>query len=58
MPKVQLTGFQCTRCRHTWVPRDVDEPPRVCPACKSPYWDRPRKSVAQKKAAKGTNRNG
>ena len=40
--KVTLDGFQCERCQHVWVPRNIDEPPRVCPKCKSPYWDRPR----------------
>jgi uncharacterized OB-fold protein len=42
MPKVQLWGFQCTRCGRKWLPRDIDDPPAVCPKCKSPYWDRLR----------------
>jgi NADH pyrophosphatase NudC (nudix superfamily) len=37
-----LKGWECERCGHTWVPRDEDQP-RVCPKCKSPYWDKPRK---------------
>lgn len=43
MAKVKLTvmGYRCERCAHEWIPRD-DQPPRVCPKCKSPYWDRPR----------------
>ena len=32
--------LRCERCDHEWVPR-IDEP-AACPACKSPYWDRPR----------------
>jgi hypothetical protein len=32
----------CTRCGHKWYPR-TPERPRVCPKCKSPYWDKPRK---------------
>ena len=49
MVKVQLQvwGFRCERCGHEWVPRR-DEEPRVCPKCKSPYWNRPRKAVASK----------
>ena len=43
MPKVQIWGFQCSRCRHQWVPREGVEQPQVCPRCKSPYWDRPRR---------------
>ena len=50
MAKVKLTvmGYRCERCEHEWVPRE-DAPPRVCPKCKSPYWDRPRKKVKNKK---------
>jgi Response regulator receiver domain len=25
-------------------PREKDQEPKVCPHCKSPYWDRPRQS--------------
>jgi predicted Zn-ribbon and HTH transcriptional regulator len=45
--KIQLDGWECERCGHRWVPRDMAaEPngPRVCPKCKSPYWDRPRRT--------------
>src|SRR5437899_11414927 len=43
MPKITiaLEGFRCARCGHEWVPRK-DEVPRVCPRCKSPFWDRER----------------
>jgi DNA-directed RNA polymerase subunit RPC12/RpoP len=43
MAKVRLWGYRCERCNHEWVPRDKDQEPRVCPRCKSPYWNRPRK---------------
>ena len=43
MPQVTLLGYQCGRCGHEWVPRDKTQKPRVCPKCKNPYWDRPRK---------------
>lgn len=35
----------CSRCGHTWEPREdvAVKAPRVCPKCKSPYWNRPRK---------------
>lgn len=46
MARVMLPGFRCERCDHEWVPREKDETPRVCPKCKSPYWDRPRKAAA------------
>lgn len=45
MGKIRITveGFKCERCGHEWIPRDKKESPRVCPRCKSPYWDKPRK---------------
>jgi hypothetical protein len=44
MPKVLLEGFECSRCGHRWFPRENAEPPTTCPKCKSPYWNRPRRS--------------
>lgn len=43
MGKVTLEGFQCERCKHIWLPRTKDEIPTICPKCKSPYWNKPRK---------------
>ena len=46
--KITLSTFQLFRmfpdegCGHTWWPR-TPEHPAVCPSCKSPYWDKPRK---------------
>jgi predicted Zn-ribbon and HTH transcriptional regulator len=50
MSKVKLLvwGYRCERCRHEWVPREKAQEPRVCPKCKSPYWNRPRKSQKRK----------
>lgn len=44
MSEVMLKGFKCLRCKHTWVPRRSDRP-RVCPRCKSPYWDKPKRVI-------------
>jgi len=41
MAKVMLSGWQCERCGHIWLPTSQEEP-RVCPRCKSPYWNKPR----------------
>jgi hypothetical protein len=41
--KLQVWGYRCERCGHEWVPRG-DEPPRICPSCKSPYFDRMRRT--------------
>ena len=45
MARVPITvmGFRCERCDHEWIPRDLKKEPSVCPKCKSPYWNRPRK---------------
>lgn len=40
--------FSCHRCPHVWCPRVVERPPRVCPKCKSPYWDRPRRADSRR----------
>lgn len=49
MAKIQLWGWKCERCEHVWVPRDgAKEEPRVCPKCKSPYWNKPRKKPSGK----------
>jgi len=40
---IQIRGFRCERCKHKWVPR-AKEHPTICPTCKSPYWDKPRKN--------------
>ena len=45
MGEIKLDGYVCERCKHKWVPRETTtEKPKVCPKCKSPYWNVPRKS--------------
>ncbi len=36
-----LWGCRCQRCKHEWLTRGEEEP-KVCPRCKSPYWDTPK----------------
>jgi predicted Zn-ribbon and HTH transcriptional regulator len=53
MAKIMLQGYQCERCEHTWIPREAStEEPKVCPKCKSPYWNTPRREKAAKKGRK------
>ena len=53
MALVKLDGYQCERCEHAWVPRDKSgELPSVCPKCKSPYWNKPRKADSAAAEAK------
>ena len=40
---IEVAGFQCERCDYKWASRG-GQTPRVCPSCKSPYWDRPRRT--------------
>jgi hypothetical protein len=40
---VSVKACQCGRCEHIWLPRDWDQLAKVCPKCKSPYWNSPRK---------------
>ena len=35
-------GYKCLRCGHQWVPRKKDYP-RICPKCKTPYWDKEKR---------------
>src|SRR5205814_370507 len=46
LAKVPITilGHRCERCGHEWLPKGRDREPEVCPRCKSPYWNRPRRS--------------
>lgn len=43
----------CFRCYHNWQ-RRRENLPKVCPKCKSPYWNRPRKK-GLKKLIEGMN---
>lgn len=49
MPRVKLWGYRCERCSHEWLPRAKTNTPIVCPKCKSPYWDTPRKASKNNK---------
>src|SRR5215831_3471069 len=37
-------GLQCLRCNHKWIPL-VGHSRTICPACKSPYWNKARKQA-------------
>lgn len=57
--KINVNAFKCLRCGHKWIPRvsleelegklKVESKPRICPSCKTPYWDRKRKNKENKK---------
>jgi len=47
--KKRINAFKCLRCKHEWIPRvsmkelegefNSENKPRICPNCKSAYWD-------------------
>lgn len=45
--EIKVKGFQCERCGHIWIPRKNII--KVCPKCKSPYFNVPRKIKKKKK---------
>lgn len=47
---LQFDGWRCERCEHEWVPRNMTDTPAVCPKCKSPYWNRPRRQPKVKRS--------
>lgn len=46
--KVEDLYFNCKRCKHHWMRRDLTKEPRVCPKCKTPYWQTERKPKKEK----------
>ena len=41
--EIKRKGFKCERCGHEWIPHNMEKTPTVCPKCKSPYWNKPKK---------------
>lgn len=52
MGRMTFAGYVCDRCEHKWAAR-YETKPRLCPNCKTTYWDTPtRREIALKKATK------
>jgi predicted Zn-ribbon and HTH transcriptional regulator len=47
MGRIPITemGYKCERCGHEWLSRNKKREPKVCPNCKSPYWNGPKKQT-------------
>ena len=41
--KIDLPERKCKRCGHNWFLKKPEEP-IVCPKCKSPYWNKDKKT--------------
>jgi len=41
--KVTITKIECLRCGHTWIARKEEKDIKICPKCKSPYFNIPRR---------------
>jgi hypothetical protein len=41
MAILKVLIVHCERCGHEWAPRQTEI--RICPKCKSPYWDKPKR---------------
>lgn len=55
---LESVTLTCLRCGHSWIRRKVT-PPKNCPKCISPYWNKPRqraKKSDKKEVAKDENR--
>lgn len=46
MRKIKIPTLKCKRCGYEWTPRKEDV--RLCPNCKSAYWDKPRENEKKK----------
>ncbi len=55
---ILIVGHRCYRCSHEWVSSDKNNIPKVCPSCKSPYWDRPRIKPQKNNKNGGKKKNG
>ena len=42
---ILIKGNKCYRCSHVWKQNNGDIKPKVCPKCKNPYWDTPKKEA-------------
>jgi len=47
MAETTITQLKCLRCNHEWFP-NKPAPPKHCPKCKSPYWNKPRNNDVNK----------
>lgn len=52
----QQSELKCKRCSHEWVQRTLNLP-KVCPRCKSPYWNKERRKQIKFNKDKDSDEN-
>jgi len=40
--EIRQYALKCQRCGYVWIPRKAINEVRICPRCKSAYWDTPK----------------
>ena len=57
MVEIKIPSLKCKRCGHEWCLRRP-KLPKVCPKCKSPYWNKDyvRKVKKRRENNEGTHR--
>lgn len=45
-----VKAYRCERCSYEWIPCGAEEPRVVCPKCKNPYWNGPRREHKTEKS--------
>lgn len=50
---IQVNECTCERCGHEWITRS-NCAPTTCPKCKSPYWNKPRRTLPRGRRKVGT----
>lgn len=42
--KITVTKLTCERCGYSWIPKIPIEQVVRCSKCKTPYWNKPKKT--------------
>ncbi len=62
----EMNLYRCLRCHHEWIPRvDIKrrrshadmqkDAPRICPQCKTAYWNVPKKNATSRTRVTSAN---
>lgn len=51
---IKVKQYTCLRCSYKWLPRK-EVRSIICPNCKTPYWNKPRRETVKKVEEKPEN---